>query len=58
MNLTSTKNKEWKADCDAFRISGRIFELCDVKTEDHKNFVRDFCAQNKRKAERSERRSR
>ena len=42
MNWTSTKVPLWQIDCDAFRKVKREFELRDVTTEEHEQFVLAF----------------
>jgi hypothetical protein len=43
MNWTSTQVPLWQIDCDAFRKTGRAFELRDVTSVDHSEFVVAFC---------------
>ena len=42
MNWTSTQVPLWQIDCDEFRKVGRPFELRDVNTPEHENFVAVF----------------
>lgn len=39
MNWTSTKVPLWQTDCETFRTVGRRFELRDVATTAHEEFV-------------------
>jgi hypothetical protein len=42
MNWTSTTVPMWQIDCDNFRKVGGGFQLKDVTTDGHRNFVKLF----------------
>jgi hypothetical protein len=42
MNWTSTQVPLWQIDCDEFRKVGRPFELRDVVSAEHEQFVAVF----------------
>lgn len=42
VNWTSTKVPMWQIDCESFRKIGRVFELRDVTTPEHRAFVEAF----------------
>ncbi len=44
LNWTTTKVPCWQTDCEAFRRVGHPFELHDVTTAAHEEFVETFCA--------------
>jgi hypothetical protein len=44
MNWTTTKVPLWQIDCENFRKVGRPFELRDVTTTEHWQFVKVFGA--------------
>lgn len=46
MNRTTTRVQLWRIDCEAFRQIGSSFELRDVTTEAHEEFVRLFVSDN------------
>ena len=52
VNLTSTKVPEWKEDCQRFCHSDKPFELRDVTTPEHKDFVEHLRAAYKLKVAR------
>jgi hypothetical protein len=43
VNWTTTQVPLWQIDCEAFRKAEREFELRDVSTEEHRQFVLAFC---------------
>lgn len=45
LNSTSTTSSRWQADCEIFRRRGKPFELRDVTTSEHRQFVLEFAAQ-------------
>ncbi len=44
MNWSTTKVPLWQIDCDNYRMVGRAFELRDVTTPEHLQFVEVFAA--------------
>jgi hypothetical protein len=44
MNWTTTTVPLWQIDCDNYRKVGRHFELRDVTTAEHRQFVEVFAA--------------
>jgi len=44
MNWTSTTVPLWQIDCEAFRKVGGAFQLRNLKTDEHRMFVKRFCA--------------
>ncbi len=46
MNWTSTKVPLWQSDCENFHKAGPPFELRDVSTAEHFQFVSDFALRN------------
>ncbi len=44
MNDASTRVHLWQVECEDFQKVGQAFELRDVETQEHWNFVNLFCA--------------
>lgn len=44
MNWTSTTVPLWQIDLDNFRKVGGPFQLKDVTTDEHRAFIKVFCA--------------
>lgn len=44
MNWTTTTVPLWQVDCENFRTTGQAFELRDISTEEHRNFIQIFSA--------------
>jgi hypothetical protein len=44
MNWTSTTVPLWQVDCESFRRTQNAFELRDVTTTEHRDFVKQFAA--------------
>ena len=44
LNWTATTISRWQADCETFRRTGKPFELRDVTTSEHRQFVLEFAA--------------
>jgi len=44
VNWTTTTVPLWQVDCENFRKTGQSFELRDVSTQDHRNFIEAFAA--------------
>ena len=54
MNWTTTKVPLWQIDCENFRKVGRPFELRDVTSQEHCQFVELFAARYDLKFSKSE----
>jgi hypothetical protein len=44
MNEVSTRVPAWQINCEKFQKVGQTFQLRDVETDEHWNFVSLFCA--------------
>jgi hypothetical protein len=44
LNWTTTKIPLWQIDCESYRKAGQPFELREVTTPEHEQFVQVFAA--------------
>ena len=51
LNHTSATVPMWQIDCDEFRKVGRVFELRDVTSDEHRAFVAAFARRNELRCE-------